>query len=294
VTNPIACNSWRDRATAILFLFPAMAILAICILIPVILSLSLSFTHCSRFLTIHPAGLFNYKTILTSRLSIKALCNTAWFAAIFVPANIVSALSLALLLNEELPARRLIRTVCLSPIALSGIVTVSLFRFILDPDFGPLNSFLATLGFTPIHWLGNQTWAMPSIVIITLWKSCPLFSLLLLAAVQDIPPSLFEAARVDGAGSVRRFWHVTLPGIAPVLVTIISLSTIGAFRIFEPMYVLTSGGPNDSTQTIVLLAYRTAFQSGDLGQACAICCSLLAFLIVITLFSNLLSRQFRR
>jgi multiple sugar transport system permease protein len=291
--NQIAWNSRRDRITAIAFLVPATAILAITLLTPLLLSLALSFTHCSRFLTIHPAGLFNYKTILTSRLTLKALRNTLFFTAMFVPSNAVLAISLALLLNESMPGIRLVRLVCFAPVALSGIVAISVFRFVLDPDFGALNDFLTGLGIAPIHWLGSETWAMPSMVMITLWKSSPFFAIILLATMQDIPASLYEAARVDGAGCVRQFLHVTLPSIAPVLITVIALSTIGASRIFEPMYVLTSGGPNDSTQTVTLLAYRTAFQSGDIGLANAICCSLLMFIIVVTLIFNLLSRWVR-
>jgi len=294
MTNRSAWDRGRERVTAMAFLFPAMSVLTITLLIPLLLSVGLSFTHCSRFLSISPAGLSNYKTVLSSHLTLKSLRNTACFTTIFVPCNAVLAMSLAMLLNERARGIRLVRLVCFAPVALSGIAAISVFRFLLDPDFGPLNSLLAALGFAPIHWLGSETWAMPSMVMITLWKSSAFFAIILLATLQDVPVSLYEAARVDGAGRVRQFLHVTLPGVAPVLITVIALSTIGALRIFEPMYVLTSGGPNDATQTITLLAYRTAFQSGDIGLANAICCSLLASIIVLTLIFNGLSRLVRR
>jgi multiple sugar transport system permease protein len=277
----------RDESlTAGTFLLPGLGIILLCVAVPGALALGLSFTHCSRFLSIQWAGLYNYRKLVSDPVVIKAFANTLRYVAIFVPANLLIAMTIALLLNREFRGMKAIRSVYFVPVAVSGVVTISIFRFMFDRNYGPINAVLGTLGFEKIPWLWGEQWAMWAIIALALWKSAAFFSLILLAALQDVPRDLLDSALVDGAGSVGRFVHVTLPSIMGVTVAVVILSSIGAFRVFEPMFVLTKGGPNDATQTVALQAYDTAFSGGELGYACAISFGLLAVILAVTVLLN--------
>jgi multiple sugar transport system permease protein len=186
---------------------------------------------------------------------------------------------------------KVIRSVYFVPVAVSGVVAISIFRFMFDRNYGPINALLGALGFERVPWLWSEQWAMWAIIMLSLWKSAAFFSLILLAALQDVPKDLQQAATVDGAGTVGRYLHVTLPSIRGVTMAVIVLSSIGAFRIFEPMFVLTKGGPNDATQTVALQAYDTAFTGGELGYACAVSFALLAIILAATAGWNKLTAR---
>ena len=280
---------WHEAVTGATFLLPGLAIIFLCVAIPGALAFGLSFTHCSRFLSIQWAGLYNYRKLLADPVALKAFANTLRYVAVFVPLNLVIALTISLLLNREFRGMKAIRSVYFVPVAVSGVVAISIFRFLFDRDYGPINAALGTLGFEKVPWLWSEHWAMWAIIALALWKSAAFFSLILLAALQDVSADLQQAAVVDGAGPVARFLHVTLPSIWGVLMTVLILSSIGAFRVFEPMFVLTKGGPNDATQTIALQAYDTAFTGGELGYACAISFALLAVILVVTAAMNKLT-----
>jgi multiple sugar transport system permease protein len=202
-----------------------------------------------------------------------------------------------MLLNRQFPGMKNIRSIYFVPVAVSGIVAVSIFRFIFNSGAtGPVNALLTSLqsamGFDPqpVPWLWDSHWAMLTITFITLWKSTAFFSIIILAAMQDVPRDLYEAAAVDGAGLASQFAHITVPSLMPILMMVATLSIIGAFRIFEPMFVLTGG--RYETQTITLKAYNSAFQTGELGLANAISFSLLIIILLATLAMNSISRRF--
>ncbi|MCP4639738.1 MAG: sugar ABC transporter permease [bacterium] len=275
-----------EALTGAVFLAPGIGIIFVCVVIPIVLAFALSFTHCSRFLTISWAGLYNYKALLTDPLALRSLINTVVYVVAFVPLNLALALGLALLLNRRFPGMRVIRSVYFVPVVLSMVVTVSVFRFLYDFNYGPLNALLGAIGFEPVPWLDHQSYALWAIMAMALWKSSAFFSIILLAALQDVPRSLHEAARVDGAGVFMRFLHVTIPSLAPVMTAIVALSSIGAFRVFVPMFVLTNGGPAFSTRTMALHAYSAGFDEGNLGQSSAVSFALLAIIVGATLVLN--------
>ena len=281
----------HEAATGGTFLLPGLSIIFLCVAVPSALAFGLSFTHCSRFLSIQWAGLYNYRKLLEDPVVLKAFGNTLRYVIVFVPANLVISMAIALLLNREFRGMKVVRSVYFVPVAVSGVVAISIFRFMFDRNYGPINALLGTLGFEKVPWLWSEQWAMWAIIMLSLWKSAAFFSLILLAALQDVPKDLQQAATVDGAGTVGRFLHVTLPSIRGVTMTVIVLSSIGAFRIFEPMFVLTKGGPNDSTQTVALQAYDTAFTGGELGYACAVSFALLGVILVATATLNKLTAR---
>lgn len=283
---------WSEGVTGWLFLSPAVGIIFLCVAVPALVAFALSFTQCSRFLSAHWAGLDNYQRMFTDVVTAKAFGNTLFYLAAFVPLNLALSLGVALLLNREFRGMRFIRSVYFVPVAVSGVVAISIFRFLFNRDNGPVNAVLGTLGFEPISWLWDSRWAMWAVVLITLWKSTAFFSIILLAALQDVQKELYEAAAVDGAGWAGRFLHVTLPSIMPVVMVVITLSSIGAFRVFEPMFVLTRGGPSYSTHTVALEAYNSAFASGEIGYSSAVSFALLAIVLVATLALNRVARRF--
>lgn len=281
----------HESVTALTFVLPGMAVVGLCVLLPMLVSLVLSLTHCTQFLSTHWAGAYNYIQLMHDPIALKAIGNTLFFTIVHVPLVVILSLLTALMLNREFPGIKLIRSVYFVPIAVSGVVAVSIFRFIFDRTNGPVNALLDTLGFQPIPWFWDSHWAMWSIIIMTLWKGVAFFSVILLAALQDVPKELIEAAEVDGASWLHRLTHVVIPTIRPVLMTVTTIATIGCFRIFEPMFVLTRGGPADSTRTVALLAYDAAFRDGRIGYANAISFSLLIIILLVTLILNWLGRE---
>jgi len=278
-----AGHRWREAVAGGLFLLPGVTIIWGFVLLAGVLAFVLSFTHCSQFGTIRWAGLYNYRKLLTDPLALRSFLNTLQYVCVFVPANLALALGIAMLLNRQFPGMRLIRSVYFVPVVISGVVTVSIFRFIYDRDFGPINAVLASLGFEPVPWLWDAGYAMWSIIAMDLWKASAFFSIIFLAALQDVPRELHEAAMVDGAGSWLRFRHVTIPSLRPVITAVLALSSIGAFRVFIPMFVLTEGGPAYSTRTIALHAYLSGFRDAQLGYSSATSFALLGVILAATL-----------
>lgn len=290
MSNPRKRTHLAEAATGWLFLTPGLAIIAICVVLPTVIALVLSFTQCSRFLNAHFIGLDNYAQIFRDKDALKSFSHTLFFLVLFVPLNLALSVGVALLLNRQFKGMKLIRSAYFVPVAVSGIVAVSIFRFIFNRDNGPVNAVLGTLGFDPIPWLWHADWAMLAIIFISLWKSTAFFAIIVLAALQDVSKDLYEAASIDGAGKLSQFAHITIPSIMPVLLMVVTLSTIGAFRVFEPMFVLTGG--RYETQTIALQAYNSAFQTGELGFANAVSFSLLMIILVVTLLLNRVARRF--
>ncbi|UCH34523.1 MAG: sugar ABC transporter permease [Armatimonadota bacterium] len=281
----------HEALTGGTFLLPGLFIIFLCVMIPSALALGLSFTHCSRFLSLQWAGLYNYRKLLSDPVVLKAFGNTLRYVVVFVPANFIISMAIALLLNRQFRGIKVVRSIYFVPVAVSSVVAISIFRFMFDRNYGPINAALGTLGFEKVPWLWSAEWALWAIIMLMLWKSAAFFSLILLAALQDVPEDLKQAATVDGAGTVAQFAHVTFPSIRGVAMTVIILSSIGAFRVFEPMFVLTRGGPNDATQTVALQAYDTAFTNGELGYACAISFALLAVIVAATALLNKLTAR---
>lgn len=288
--TPRTKQNFLRGLTGWLFLTPGALVVGACVVLPTLVAAALSLTQCSRFRAAHWTGLDNYRRLLADPLTLKALGNTVTYLLAFVPLNLALSMAAALLLARRFPLMRLVRSIYFVPVAVSGVVAVSVFRFLLDMEAGPLNALLASIGYAPVDWLGDKA-AMISIVAMTLWKSTAFFSIILLAALQDVPRELHEAAAVDGAGPVRRFFHVTLPSLAPVILLIVTLSSIGAFRVFEPMFILTPD--RDATLTLALHAYNAAFRTGDIGYGNAVSFLLLALVLAATLLLNRAARRFQ-
>ena len=224
-------------------------------------------------------GLSNFQQILYDPLFSKAVYNTLVYTVVNVPLSLTGSLSLALILNRRVPGVSVFRTLFYLP-ELTPVVAASLiWAWILNTHFGIVNYFLSKLSLPPVPWLESTKWALASLILINLWTVGGSRMLIFLAGLQGVPEELYEAAALDGASAWIRLLHVTLPMISPVIFFNFLLGIIGSFQVFTPAYVITNGGPADSTLVYVLYVYRNAFQYFRMGYASAMAWVMLLVLL---------------
>ena len=237
-------------------------------------------------------GFENYRRLLQEPLFWKALGNTLYFVALGVPLSIGLSLGAALLVNSKLARlRSLFRTVFFAPVVTTLVAVAVVWRYIFHTRYGFLNYGLAEFGLGPIDWMGDPRWAMPAIVILAVWKNFGYNMIILLAALQNIPEDLYEAARIDGASSWQVFRHITLPGLGPVLLLVSILTMTGYFQLFAEPYVMTEGGPLQSTLSVLYFMYEEGFKWWSLGRASAVAFLLFVLMFVVTLVQLRLGRE---
>jgi multiple sugar transport system permease protein len=213
-------------------------------------------------------GFQNFRNVVADRLVYKAFLNTAYYAFTMVPLSTLFALMIAVLLNQGIRGQSIWRTVYYLPSVVSGVAVSMLWRWLYQPDIGLFNSILFNLGIQGPRWIYSEEWAMPSIILMSLWGSGGAM-LIFLAGLRGIPTVLYEAAEIDGAGPIRRFVHITLPMLTPTIFFNVVLNIIGSWQVFTQAYVMTNGGPNNATLTAVLHIYRTGFRDMYFGYASA-------------------------
>ena len=274
------------RAAAWWFVAPALLVIGVFFFVPVLAALALSLTDFDLYAladlgNLRVVGLQNYARLLTTPLFWQALGNTLYFVAVGVPLSIGISLGAALLLHSRLVRyRAFFRTALFAPVVTTLVAVAVIWRYLFDTRYGWLNYALATLGAPPIDWLGDPRWAMPAIIVFAVWKSFGYNMVILLAGLQSIPDELYEAARIDGASAWRQFRHVTLPMLAPIGVMVSILTIAGYFQLFAEPYVMTQGGPLQSTVSVLYLMYEEGFKWWNLGAASAV-----AFVLFIVIFA---------
>jgi multiple sugar transport system permease protein len=228
-------------------------------------------------------GLANYhKAFARDPLFWKSLSNTAYYAFVSVPLRILVALLLATLLNQPVRGLPLFRTIFYLPSVVTGVATSMLWMLLLNPDVGGINYVLRRLGVAhPPGWLTDETWAMPSLILMSLWSVGGMM-LIFLAGLQGIPAELQDAAYVDGAGAWHRFRHITLPLLTPTILFNLVISVIASFQVFTQTYIMTGGGPANATLTYVLYLYRNAFEFFKMGYASALAWILFFIILALT------------
>ena len=268
------------------FLAPALVLIFIFFFLPVVAALLLSFTDFDLYAVgdlsnARWVGLRTYVQLLTLPLFWQALRNTFYFALVGGPLSIGVSLAAALLLNNKLVRfKGLFRTIYFAPFVTTLVAVAIVWRYLYHTRYGLLNYGLGALGMEPVDWLGDPRWAMPAIILMTVWKSFGYNMLIFIAGLQAIPEELYEAARIDGASAWQRFRHVTMPGLAPTLVFVTVITMIGFFQLFVEPYVMTSGGPLRSTTSVVLLMYEEGFRWWRMGHAAAV-----AFILFVVILS---------
>jgi multiple sugar transport system permease protein len=258
-----------------IFLAPALTVLCLFFLIPVLAGFSLSLTdfdlyaladiHNLRF-----TGLDNYLLLLHRPLFWAALGHTLYFVAAGVPLSILASLGTALLLNSKAAHfKPFFRTSLFAPVVTTLVAVAVIWRYLFNTRHGLINYVLALIGIHPVNWLGDPRWAMPTIILFAVWKNFGYNMVIFLAGLQTIPEELYEAARIDGASAFGQFRHVTLPMLRPTLLLVGILTMSGYFQLFSEPYVITEGGPLQSTVSVLYLMYRDAFKWWNLGIASA-------------------------
>jgi len=249
---------------------------------PMLASLGLAFTEWDLITPAKFVGLNNFQTMLNDALVGQSLKVTILYALTSVPLNIFFGLVIALLLNANIIGLRFYRTAYYLPSVLSGVAVALLWRWLFSPEFGLINQTLAMVGITGPSWLGDQNWALPSLVLMSVW-SVGAGAIIYLAGLQGIPTELYEAAEVDGAQGLQRLWLITLPLMTPVLFFQLVVGIINALQVFTQAYIMTSGGPNNATLFVILYLYQNAFVYQRMGFASALAWVVFTLILVLTL-----------
>jgi multiple sugar transport system permease protein len=290
VYKPEQPNLWRrfwsrsNERIGYLFIMPSLIHLIVFLLIPLFFSLYLSLTDWrgTNFQTAPFIGLENYEFLLTDRRFWNAMQNTAYYTLLSVPGGMIASLLVALVMNQKLRGVYIFRTLFFMPVISSWVAVSVVWITLLDPSAGILNYVLRQLGIAPVNWLGDTATAMPSIVLIAIWKGLGFQMVIWLAGLQAVPEELYEAAAIDGASRLQSFWRITLPLLAPTTFFLAVTGVIGSFQVFSPIYVITEGGPRGSTEVVVYHIYQRAFQVFDMGYAAAQAWVLFGVIFVVT------------
>ena len=273
----------RDNIAGWLFVSPAALGLLIFILAPMVASFALSFAEYSVLSPPTYAGLENWAKMFTDDVRfVDSIKVTFRFVAMQLPAGLMIALAIALLLNSTAPGMTFFRTMFYMPAMVPAVANALLWAWILSFDHGLANEFVKRLGFKSVNWLGSPKTALPTLAGMTWWGVGPT-AVIFLAALLSVPPSLYEAAEIDGAGVFRRFWSITLPSISPTILFNVVMGLIRSFQYFTNAYLLTKGGPMRATLFYNLYLYEIAFRYLKMGYACSLAWFLFGMILVLTL-----------
>ncbi|MHB0968756.1 MAG: carbohydrate ABC transporter permease [Thermoanaerobaculia bacterium] len=287
-----------ERRAAIILLIPAIGLIVVFFLFPVVAGLILSLTDFDLYTVgdtsnLRLVGAKNYGTILESRVFWEAMRNTLYFALIGGPLTVGVALGAALLLNSRLARfRGIIRTIYFAPVVTTLVAVAVVWRYLYHPKVGLLNLAFEAVGIGAIDWLGDSRFAMPAIIVLAVWKNFGYTMVIFIAGLQSIPEELYEAARIDGAGRWRQFIDITVPSLAPTFVFVGVVTAIGYLQLFAEPYLMTpDGGPLNSTLSVVMLMYREGFRWWNMGYAAAIAFALFVVIIAASLAQLWLQRR---
>lgn len=272
----------REAIVCYIFMLPAILGLLLFTVGPMIVSLYLSFTDYDVLGSATWIGLDNYRKLFGEALFWKSLRVSAVYSVVSVPAGLVFALGLAVLLNQKMPGVYVFRSVFYLPTVISGVGVAMLWRWMFNPEFGVINTLLGMIGIQGPGWLTSEKWALPALIITSLWGVGGTM-LIYLAGLQGIPQELYEAAEIDGAGLWKRFRFITLPLISNVTFFNLVLGIIGALQVFTDAFVMTGGGPNNSTLFLAVYLYNNAFKYLNMGYASALAWVMFMIVLVLTL-----------
>ncbi|MEV6341617.1 sugar ABC transporter permease [Nocardia vinacea] len=285
----------RRRARAgWVFVAPNLVAVLVFLLFPLAVSLYLSLHSWDLFSAPRFVGVSNYRRLFVSDpLFLIALRNTAVFTVSTLVPTVVIGLAVAAVLNRKLAGIGVFRTIAFLPLVASTVAMAVVWRFIFTTDDGLLNIMLGWVGIDPVPWLTDPDWALFSLSIVTVWKSVPFATVILLAAMQGVPETLYEAARIDGAGALRRFWSVTLPLIRGPLSFVFVITIINSVQAFDQAYALTggNGGPETGTYLLGIMLFQNAFGFYEVGYAAALAWVIFAILLVLTLLQLWFARR---
>ena len=268
-----------ERIAAWIFIMPAVMGIIIFIIIPIFFSFGLSFAKWDLLNPIEFVGFDNYKEILTEPLFGKILLNTVIFALATSIFGVIIPLILASILNRKIRGSEFFKTAYFLPFITPMIVIGIIWQWIFDPNIGLLNKVLQI----HVNWLYDPHWAMPALIIVSVWKLIGYNMIIFLSSLSGISNSMFEAAKIDGASPLETFFYVTIPLLSPTIFFVVIITAVSSFQIFDLIYLMTQGGPLDSTNVLVYAIYKNAFEYFNAGKASAIAYVLFIIILILTL-----------
>jgi multiple sugar transport system permease protein len=280
-----------------MFAAPALLVIGVFFFLPVLAALALSLTDFDIYALANQdnlrfVGARNYLTLLQTPLFWKALGNTLLFVVVGVPLSIAASLGAAMLLHAGVARLKgVFRTALFAPVVTTVVAVAVIWKYLLHTRYGLINYALGVFGIDPVDWLGDPAWAMPAIILFAVWKNFGYNMVIFLAALQNIPEDLYEAARVDGAGALQQFRFVTLSALAPTLLLVSILTMAGYFQLFAEPYVMTRGGPLQSTTSVLYFMYEEGFKWWNLGSASAVAFVLFVLMFAVTLLQFFVARR---
>ena len=288
VRRPSRFRYWRQWLTAYLFIAPWLIFPLVFIAGAIVLAFYFSLTNYDLLSDPVFVGLDNYKKAMSDESFLHALRNVATYTAVVVPSQTFIGLVMAAILNQKLPWRRFFRVAWYLPCVASSVVTTLIFMWLFLPD-GFINAALSFIGVNVrINWLGDEATALPTIMFMNIWATAATFMLIFLAAMQDVPGPIYEAADLDGAGPIRQFFQITIPLMRPAIFLVVLLGTIGCFQLFDQVKIATNGGPNEATLTVTYLLWRQGFRDLNMGYASAL--GVILFVVIFAV--SLVQRRF--
>jgi multiple sugar transport system permease protein/sn-glycerol 3-phosphate transport system permease protein len=275
-----------------LLVFPALFILFVFVLLPLILAIVFSLADWDLLsVEVEWVALDNYIRLFQDREFWQAIENTLVFTGVMVPVTVALAVALAVLLDTGVRGIRLFRTMMFVPYLTPMAAISTLWVWMFDQHFGIINWALGSVGWHGIPWLTRPGWAMAALIIMKIWKVTGYYAILLLAGLQNIPPSLLEAASIDGAGRLRVFLRITLPLLSPYVLFVVVIAVISAFQNFDQIYMMTRGGPAGNTTTIIYYLYQYGFEFFEVGYASSVALLLFVLLFALTWLQFAVSRK---
>jgi multiple sugar transport system permease protein len=274
---------YKDGTWALIFLLPHLLLFLAFMLFPVIGSFLLSFTSWDLLGDIEWVGLNNYIDLTKDAIFIEVFWNTLYFTVISVPIGIFLSLLLAIALNQKIRGIKFYRAAYFLPVISSMVAVAVIWQWIYNPEYGLINFGLSLVGIDGPNWLSSETWAMPAIILTSIWKGLGFSMLIFLAGLQGIPDSYYEAADLDGASFVDKFRHITVPLLSPTTFFVTIMSIINSFQVFDTVYLMTGGGPGRSSSVIVHYLYQNAFEYFRMGYASAMAYILFFLVFVFTI-----------
>jgi multiple sugar transport system permease protein len=272
----------KNAGWVLFFLLPSAVPLVLFTLVPMVASLWVSLHEWNLISPMEWVGFDNYTHLLTDPTTLRVFKHTLLYVGGYLPIVYIGGLLLALALNRALKGRSFLRAIYFLPVVTSWVVVALVWKWLLNPRDGLVNTVLGAMGLGEPGWWSDPTWALPSVILASAWKDLGFVMVILLAGLQAIPADVQEAATVDGANAWRRFWHITLPLLSPSTFFVVVISLINGFQVFDQVYVMTNGGPAGSSQVVVGQIYDLTFRYGRGGEASALSWILFALILLIT------------
>lgn len=284
-------TGWKRTLVLALFLGPSLVGITAFVVLPILTSLGLAFTDWDLLTTPRFVGLDNFRRLLADPEFWTTLRNTVKYLVGYIPLVLILALAIAVALNQRLPARSFFRALYFLPVVTSWVAVSLMWMWLYNPVFGLVNNFLGWFGIRGPGWLFDANWAMPAVILTSVWKDTGFMMVILLAGLQGIPGEYYEAASIDGASPWQNLRFITVPLLMPALFFALMISLIGSFQVFDQVYIMTGGGPAGATMVLMERIVRNAFGYNRMGYAAAMSWVLFLFIFVVSFLMTRLRRR---